>query len=262
MPPSTIRSRPRSSPTGAGRRNDQGGHHGDAGQCGDRLPHGCHAGDRPGRHGDLHHSRPRGHHLQRDSGHQYRHRHPGDQHGCADGQPTCQADVSFANPAQLEVAKTHSPTNPVPVPGQRFTYTVTVTNPGNSATGSGTFSDPLPDPPLDAAGATWTCTAAGDRVNVRASRRVPDRPEPTGVPITVAPNGGTVTFTITVTIRTSAVPVTVDNVGSVTPGTRHRVRGRAADLRRRGHLHGHPRDGPAHHHQVPHPGRPDAAGGG
>ena len=39
------------------------------------------------------------------------------------------------------------------------------------------------------------------------------------MPITVAPNGGTVTFTITATILASGVPVTVDNVGSVTPGT-------------------------------------------
>ena len=97
------------------------------------------------------------------------------------------------------MAKTHSPTNPHPVPGQRFTYTVTVTNPGNSATGSGTFSDPLPDPPLDAAGATWTCTAAGDRVDVRRRSGTVARIAHRGA-ITVAPNGGTVTFAITVTI--------------------------------------------------------------
>ena len=56
------------------------------------------------------------------------------------------------------MAKTHAPTDPDPLAGQPVTYTVTVTNPGSSATGSGTFSDPLPDPPLDAAGASWTCT--------------------------------------------------------------------------------------------------------
>ena len=55
--------------------------------------------------------------------------------------------------------KTHAPTSPTPVPGQRFSYTVTVTDPGSSAVASGTFSDPLPDPPLNAAGAAWTCTA-------------------------------------------------------------------------------------------------------
>ena len=33
----------------------------------------------------------------------------------------------------------------------------------------------------------------------------------------MAPNGGTVTFAITVTIRASEVPVTVHNVGTVTP---------------------------------------------
>ena len=85
---------------------------------------------------------------------------------------TCQAEVSFANPAQLEVAKTHSPTDPDPLAGQQVTYTVTVTNPGNSATGSGTFSDPLPDPPLDAAGATWTCTRQ-HRVDVRGAAGEP-----------------------------------------------------------------------------------------
>ena len=39
--------------------------------------------------------------------------------------------------------------------------------------------------------------------------------------ITVAPDGGTVVFAITVTIRTSEVPVAVHNVGTVTtnPGT-------------------------------------------
>ena len=83
---------------------------------------------------------------------------PGLNTACADGQPTCQAEASFANPAQLEVAKTHAPTDPDPLAGQPVTYTVTVTNPGSSATGSGTFSDPLPDPPLDATGASWTCT--------------------------------------------------------------------------------------------------------
>ena len=99
---------------------------------------------------------------------------PGPNTICADGESTCQAEVSFTNPARLEVAKTHTPTNPDPVPGQQFTYTVTVTNPGSSATGSGAFSDPLPDPPLDATGATWTC-APSDRVDVRGSRRARGR---------------------------------------------------------------------------------------
>ena len=139
---------------------------------------------------------------------------PGLNTSCSNGQPTCQATASFANPARLQVVKTHEPTDPHPVPGQQFTYTVTVTNPGNSATGSGTFTDMLPDPPLDATTATWTCTPARDR----PAGDDLGHDSPTGVPITVAPNGGTVTFTITVTIRPSEMAVTVDNVGSVTPG--------------------------------------------
>ena len=117
---------------------------------------------------------------------------------CADGNPTCQAQVSFTNPAQLDVTKTHSPTHPDPVPGQRFTYTVTITNPSTGATGSGSFSDPLPDPPLDAAGATWTCTPTGATSTCGAPTGTGS---PAGVAITVAPNGGTVVFAITVTIR-------------------------------------------------------------
>ena len=37
---------------------------------------------------------------------------------CADGEPTCHAVDSFINPARLEVAKIHMPTDPHPVPGQ------------------------------------------------------------------------------------------------------------------------------------------------
>ncbi len=143
---------------------------------------------------------------------------PGTNTACADGQSPCKANVSFANPAQLEVAKTLDPDNPAPVPGQGFTYTVTVTNPGTSATASGTFSDPLPDPPLDAAGAAWTCTpSAGSTCGSPPANPLTGTGSPTGVPITVAPNGGKVTFAITVTIRPSETAVTVDNVGSVTP---------------------------------------------
>ena len=90
---------------------------------------------------------------------------------------------------------------------------MTVTNPGNSATASGAFSDPLPDPPLDAAGATWTCAPSTGSTCGQPT----GTGSPSGVAITVAPNGGTVTFAITVTIRASEVPVTVHNVGSVTP---------------------------------------------
>ena len=41
---------------------------------------------------------------------------PGTNTGCADGQPTCQAEASFTNPAQLQVVKTHAPTDPAPHP--------------------------------------------------------------------------------------------------------------------------------------------------
>ncbi len=146
---------------------------------------------------------------------------PGPQHGMcgAASRPARPKTASSTRPGWRWRRHTQ-PTNPHPVPGQQFTYTVTVTNPGNSATGSGTFSDPLPDPPLD---------AADSHLDVRPQRRVDLRVaagepltgtgSPAGVPITVAPNGGTVTFTIAVTIRPSEMAVTVDNVGSVTPGT-------------------------------------------
>ena len=61
---------------------------------------------------------------------------------------------------------------------------------------------------------------------------------PTGVAITVAPNGGTVVFTIVATIVPSGAPVTIHNVGSVTPNPGTTCTDGQADLRRRGHLHG------------------------
>ena len=64
-----------------------------------------------------------------------------------------------------------------------------------------------------------------DPVDVRGAHR--DRVAQPGWPITVAPNGGTVVFTITVTIRTSEVPVTVHNVGIGHHQPRHHLHGRA-----------------------------------
>ena len=172
---------------------------------------------------------------------------PGTNTGCENGQPTCQAEDSFTDPARLTVTKTHSPTNPAPVPGQQFTYTVTVTNPGSSATGSGSFSDPLPDPPLDAATATWTCApSTGSTCGLPTGTG-----SPTGVAIKVAPNGGTVTFTITVTIRASEAPVTVHNVGSVTPGTGTECADGQPTCEGQDTFEATPETGPAHHRQDP-----------
>ncbi len=56
-------------------------------------------------------------------------------------------------------------------------------------------------------------------MRVAAGNALTGTGSPTGVPITVAPNGGTVTFTITATILPSGETVTIHNVGSVTPGT-------------------------------------------
>ena len=221
------------------------------------FPAGCHPGHRPGRHGDLHHHRPRVRDLRRDSGHQHRHRHPGPNTACADGQPTCQAEASFTNPAQLEVAKTHAPTDPHPVPGQQVTYTVTVTNPGNSATGSGTFSDPLPDPPLDAAAATWTCTPE-HRVDLRVAAGEP--PHGHGIADRRADHGGPQRRHGDLHHHRHH-PAQWGNgdgpqrrVGH--PRHRHRVRGRAADLRRPRTPSQPPRRRPPHHHQNPQPGVP------
>jgi uncharacterized repeat protein (TIGR01451 family)/fimbrial isopeptide formation D2 family protein len=138
---------------------------------------------------------------------------PGLNTSCEDGQPTCQAADSFTNPARLVVAKSHSPDDPSPAPGQRVTYTVTVTNPVSGATGAGTFDDPLPAE-LDGATASWTCTASAGSTCSSAS----GSGSPTGIPITVASNGGTVTFTIVATILPSQVAINVLNIATVTPG--------------------------------------------
>ena len=149
------------------------------------------------------------------AGHQHRHRHAGDQHGLCGRRADLPGGSQLHQPGPAGGGEDSLPTDPNPVPGQQFTYTVTVTNPGNSATASGTFSDALPDPPLDAAGAAWTCTPSSGSTCGSST----GTGSPSGVPITVAPNGGTVTFAITVTIRPSETAVTVDNVGSVTPGS-------------------------------------------
>ena len=138
---------------------------------------------------------------------------PGINTGCENAQPKCVAKDSFVVPAQLEVAKTHSPQNPIP--GQPVTYTVTVTNP-SSVTGTGTFTDSLPSQ-LDAAGATWTCTPSAGSTCGPPPSGTGSPGVPTGVPITVAPNGGTVKFTITATVLVTQSPVIVTNVARVTP---------------------------------------------
>jgi uncharacterized repeat protein (TIGR01451 family) len=137
---------------------------------------------------------------------------PGTNTECADGEPECVAEDSFSL-ARLDVVKVRTPA--VPRPGGQVVYRVIVSNP-SSVIGVGTFSDPLP-PELDASTAMWTCTAS-----TGSSCTPPSPPpvtgSPTDVPIAVAA-GGNVTFIITATILRTAGPVTVHNVGTVTPGT-------------------------------------------
>ena len=159
---------------------------------------------------------------------------------CENGQPTCQAEVSFTNPAQLEVAKTHAPTDPDPVPGQQFTYTVTVTNPGSGVTGSGSFSDPLPDPQLDAATATWTCAPSTGSTCGQPT----GTGSPTDVAITVAPNGGTVTFSHHRHHPGQRGPSHGPQCRVGHPRYRHRMHRWAADLPGRGHLQATPDPAP------------------
>ncbi len=138
---------------------------------------------------------------------------PGTNTECADGEPTCDAADIVANPAKLDITKAHTLSNPAPGV-QQVTYTVTITNPGDTAVGSGAFSDPLPGE-LDTTTATWTCTPGGTGSKCGSASGTGS---PSGVAITVGPSGGTVTFTITATIANSQIPQMIHNVGSVTPG--------------------------------------------
>jgi uncharacterized repeat protein (TIGR01451 family) len=139
---------------------------------------------------------------------------PGTNTECADD-PTlteCEAQDSFGL-ARLDVVKVRA--TAVPKPGGTVVYRVTVSNP-SSVPGVGSFTDPLPTE-LDVAGATWTCTpSTGSVCGQPSGTGSPGVPTP--VAITVAP-GGNVAFTITATILSTAGPVTVHNVASVTPGT-------------------------------------------
>ncbi len=137
---------------------------------------------------------------------------PGTNTECADGEPECVAEDSFGL-ARLNVVKARSPA--VPRPGGQVVYRVLVSN-STSVVGVGTFSDPLPTQ-LNVAAATWTCAAtAGSLCGAPAGTGSPGVPTP--VAITVAP-GGVVTFAITATMLPIAGPVTVHNVGTVTPNT-------------------------------------------
>lgn len=131
---------------------------------------------------------------------------------------TCNARYRFADPATLNVVKTHTAATLAPQPGEQYTYTVTVTNTATDATGAGTFTDDLsaatPTGAIAVPSATWTCTPSAGGTCGAAS----GTGSPTGVAITVAPSG-TVTFAITVMIPTAVnpTPVTITNTGTVTP---------------------------------------------
>jgi uncharacterized repeat protein (TIGR01451 family) len=135
---------------------------------------------------------------------------PGTNTECADGEPECVAEDSFSL-ARLDVIKVRTPA--VPRPGGQVVWRVIVSNP-SSVVGVGTFSDPLP-PQLDVPAATWTCTPG---TGSGCGPPTTGTGSPTDVPITVA-RGSTVTFVITATILRTEGPVTVTNIGRVTPGT-------------------------------------------
>ncbi len=115
------------------------------------------------------------------------------------GSPSPQADLS--------IAKTHSPTTPVP--GQSMTYTITVTNAGPSAVTGATVADALP---AVITGASWTCAAStGASCPASGSGNI-------ATSAVNLPSGGTATFTVTGTLSASATG-TVTNTATVAAPT-------------------------------------------
>ncbi|MGO8875222.1 MAG: hypothetical protein ACLQNG_05575 [Acidimicrobiales bacterium] len=109
-------------------------------------------------------------------------------------------------PVSLAVAKTASP-DPYS-PGQRLTYTVTVTNSGPGYADEATVSDPLPAA-LAGAGFTWTCGAtSGSSCTASGSGNISDT-------VDIA-SGGTLTYTVSGTVP-AAASGTLTNTVTVTP---------------------------------------------
>ncbi|QNP74703.1 DUF11 domain-containing protein [Streptomyces roseirectus] len=114
--------------------------------------------------------------------------------------------IQWVTQTSLSVTKTASP-NPY-VPGNRVTYTITVSNAGPAPATNATIQDTIPS---DLSGTTWTCTAAGGSSCGAASGSGNNL----NTTATVAVNG-TVTYTVTGTTPGSDTS-TLSNTVTVTP---------------------------------------------
>ena len=149
-------------------------------------------------------------------------------------------------PAPITITKVTS--NSTPKPGETFTYTVQVRNTSTTTTATATVNDTIPANLIDA---SWTC-AAEHRLDLRHPPT--GTGNITGVALTLLPLG-VATFTITVTVDPAFQGGTITNTATATPGDHTVLRGRPdrGDVLSRRSGDGHPRPGPADHHQITHP---------
>jgi uncharacterized repeat protein (TIGR01451 family) len=118
----------------------------------------------------------------------------------------CASTVTIATAPIVRVEK--STTALAVIPNSTVTYTVTVTNTGNSPAGGTVVHDPIP---ADFGSASWTCAGSGGAVcpNAGGSGDINET-------IAVLPAGGVVTYTVTA-VATATPSATVVNTVTVTP---------------------------------------------